>query len=297
MPTVRANGIDLYYDTTGDPAGPTILLVMGLATQSIAWPDAFVERLAAAGFRVVRFDNRDVGLSTRMDGAPAVHPVWALLATRLRLPFPLAYTLTDMAADAVGLLDALGIARAHVVGASMGGMIAQLAAARWPDRVASLTSIMSTSGAPGLPGPNATIRRRMLARRPANPTRAEAVAAGEAMLRLISYPDPARPDGAFAEMAGRAFDRAYYPAGARRQLDAIIADGSRVARLATIRAPTLLIHGAEDQLVPRAGSEDLARRIPHARLEIVPGMAHDLPPSRLAYLADLITDHARATGD
>lgn len=292
MPTFRANGIDLYYDTAGDPADPTILLIMGLATQSIAWPDAFVARLAAAGFHVVRFDNRDVGLSTHLDGAPAFHPLWALAAARFGLPFPLAYTLTDMAADAVALLDALGVDRAHVVGASMGGMIAQLVAANHPERVASLTSIMSTSGAPGLPGPSAPIRRRMLARRPANPTRAEAVAAGEAMLQLISYPDPARPAGAFAEMAGRAFDRAYYPAGARRQLLAIIADGSRVARLAAIRAPTLLIHGADDPLVPRAGSEDLARRIPHARLEIVDGMAHDLPPSRLEHLAKLIVDHA-----
>ena len=293
MAVARANGIDLCYDASGDPGDPTILLVMGLATQSIAWPDAFVARLVAAGFHVVRYDNRDVGLSTHLTGAPALNPLWALLAKRLRLPFPLAYTLTDMAADGIALLDALGIARAHVVGASMGGMIAQLMAARWPDRVASLTSIMSTSGAPGLPGPAPAIRRRMLARRPAHPTRDEAVAAGAEMLTLISFPDPARPPSAFAAMAGAAYDRAYDPAGARRQLLAIIADGSRAERLAAIQAPTLLIHGADDRLVPKAGSEDLARRIPHARLEIVPGMAHDLPPSRLDHVADLVALHAR----
>lgn len=295
MPTARSNGIDLYYEDAGDPAAPVILLVMGLATQLIAWPDELVERLVASGFRVVRFDNRDVGLSTHLHGAPAINPLVALAASRLRLPFPLAYTLTDMAADAVGLLDALGVERAHVVGASMGGMIAQLMAARWPERVATLTSIMSTSGAPGLPGPSAAIRRRLLARRPADPTRAEAVAGGAEVLRLISYPDPARPAGAFEEMAGRAFDRAYYPAGARRQLLAIIADGSRAARLRAIRASTLLIHGESDPLVPSAGSEDLARRVPHARLEIVPGMAHDLPPSRAPLIADMITRHAAAS--
>lgn len=293
MPTVRANGIDLCYDSAGDPADPTILLVMGLATQSIAWPDAFVARLVNAGFRVVRYDNRDVGLSTHLDGAAAIHPLLALVAKRLRLPFRLAYTLTDMAADGIALLDALGVARADVVGASMGGMIAQIMAARCPDRVASLTSIMSTSGASGLPGPAPAIRRRMLARRPANPTREEAIAAGAGMLEMISFPDPARPPGAFADMAARAFDRAYDPVGARRQLLVIIADGSRASRLAAIRAPTLLIHGADDPLVPKAGSEDLARRIPHARLEVVPGMAHDLPPSRLDHVADLIVAHAK----
>jgi pimeloyl-ACP methyl ester carboxylesterase len=295
MPTAHANGMTLHYERFGDPGAPAILLVMGLGTQAIAWPDALVERLVAAGFQVVRYDNRDVGLSTHLDGAPAVHPLRALIATRLGWRFPLAYTLTDMAADGIALLDALGIARAHVVGASMGGMIAQIMAARWPDRVATLTSIMSTSGAPGLPGPTPAIRRRMLARRPADPTRAEAVAAGVDILTLISFPDPARPANAFAEMAGQAFDRAYDPAGTRRQLLAIIADGSRVARLAAIRAPTLLIHGADDPLVPKAGSEDLARHLPGARLEIVAGMAHDLPPSRLDRLADLIADHA-ATG-
>lgn len=294
MPTIRANGIDLYHERFGDAANPTILLVMGLATQSIAWPEALIDRLVEAGFHVIRYDNRDVGLSTHLDGAAAVHPLWALAATRLRLPFPLAYTLTDMAADGIALLDALGIERVHVVGASMGGMIAQIMAARWPARVASLTSIMSSSGARGLPGPSPEIRRRMLARRPPDPTREEAVAAGVAMLELISYADPARAPDAFATMAGRAFDRAYNPPGARRQLLAILADGSRVDRLRRITAPTLLIHGADDPLVPRAGSEDIARHVPHARLEIVQGMAHDLPPSRLDPIADLIAAHAGA---
>ena len=293
MPTARANGIDLYYETFGDPARPTILLIMGLATQSIAWPDPLIARLVAGGFHVVRYDNRDIGLSTHLTGARTGSPVLALIAQRLGLPVPVAYTLTDMAADGIALLSALGITRAHVVGASMGGMIAQIMASRWPSRVASLTSIMSTSGARGLPGPSPAIRRRMLARRPADPSRAEAIAAGADILSLISYPDPAREPGAFEAMAAAAFDRAYDPEGARRQLLAIIADGSRVDRLHAIRAPTLLIHGADDPLVPKAGSESLARHIRGARLEIDTGMAHDLPPSKLAPIADLIVGHCQ----
>lgn len=292
MPTIPANGVTLFYEDRGAPDAPVILLIMGLATQLIAWPDAFVDGLVARGFRVIRYDNRDIGLSQRMDGAPAVNPLWALVAKRLGIRFPLAYSLTDMAADAVGLLDALGISRAHVVGASMGGMIAQLVAAARPDRTASLVSVMSSSGAPGLPGPSAALRRRLVARRPAKPSRADAIAAGAEILRLISFPDPARAADAFETMAAQAFDRSYNPAGARRQLLAIIADGSRVDRLAAIVAPTLLIHGAADPLVPLAGSRDLARRIPHARLEVIADMAHDLPPSQLPRMVDLIAAHA-----
>ena len=265
MPIVRANGVELFYEEAGDPAAPAMLLVMGLGTQMIAWPDAFVRGLADAGYRVILFDNRDIGLSTHLDGAVAVHPLWALMMARLGLRFPLAYSLTDMAADAVGLLDALGIARAHVVGASMGGMIAQLIGAGWPDRVASLTLVMTSSGAPGLPGPTPALRRRLMARRPARPTRAQAIAAGEEGLRAISYPDPAREPDAFRGMAARAFDRSYNPLGARRQLLAILADGSRVERLGRIAAPTLVIHGAADPLVPLANGRDVARHVPGAR--------------------------------
>lgn len=295
MPTIHANGVDLFYEERGEPGAPAILLIMGLGTQLIAWPDPFVDGLVAAGFRVIRYDNRDVGLSTHLDGAPAVHPLLALAATRLRLRFPLAYTLTDMAADAVGLLDALGIARAHVVGASMGGMIAQLVAANWPERVISLVSVMSSSGAPGLPGPDARLRRALLARRPARPTRAQAITASTAMLELISFPDPARPPGAFAEAAGRAFDRGYDPTGARRQLLAIIADGSRVGRLGRIKAATLVVHGHADRLVPSAAGEDVAKRIAGSRLVVVPEMAHDLPPSKVDLMIRLVAEHATAS--
>jgi len=292
VPIASANGVELFYEEAGNPADPTVLLVMGLGTQLIAWPDPFVEGLAARGFHVVAFDNRDIGLSTHLHGATAINPVWALLATRLGLRFPLAYGLSDMAADAVGLLDALGIDRAHIVGASMGGMIAQHVAANRPERVLSLTSVMSSSGAPGLPGPTPALRKLLMASRPARPSREDAVAAGIEILRAISYPDEAREADAFETMAGRAFDRSYDPVGARRQLLAILADRDRASRIAAIAAPTLVIHGAADPLVPLANGEDTARRIPGARLEVIDAMAHDLPPSQVEAMVDLIARHA-----
>ncbi len=295
MPKIHANGVELYYEDAGPAGAPVILLIMGLGTQMIAWPEALIAQLTGAGYRVISYDNRDVGLSTHLHGAPAIHPLLAIVAKRFGLPAPLAYGLTDMAADAVALLDALDIPAAHVVGASMGGMIAQIVAATHPARVRSLTSIMSTSGAPGLPGPGPDVRKRLMARRPSNATRAQAVAAGEDTLRLIAYPDPSRAPDAFAEMAGRAYDRGYNPVGVRRQLLAIIADGSRAERLARITAPTLLVHGAADPLVPLACSEDIARRVPGARLEVIDEMAHDLPPSKVPQMAALIVAHAAAT--
>lgn len=294
MPTVKANGIGIYYEETGAPDAPVILLVMGLGTQMIAWPPEFINGLVSAGFRVIHFDNRDIGLSTQFHGAPIPNLVWAMFASRFGLPLKTAYTLTDMADDAVGLLDALKIDKAHIVGASMGGMIVQLIAAKYPGRVLSMTSIMSTSGAPGLPGPSPEIRKRMLAKRPANPTREEAIAFSVTGLRQISYPDPARAPDALEVAAANAFDRSYNPKGMMRQLMAVVADGSRVARLKTITAPTLVIHGAADPLVPKAGSEDIARHIQGAKLEIIDEMAHDLPPSQVTRMVGLIADHARA---
>ena len=292
MPTVKANNIDIYYEDTGPADAPVILLVMGLGTQMIAWPDELIQGLVARGFRVIHYDNRDIGLSQRMDGAPAGNLIWALMATKFGLPIRTAYTLTDMAKDGIGLLDALGVKKAHIVGASMGGMIVQLMAAKHPEKVLSMTSIMSSSGAPALPGPTADLRRRMLVKRPDNPTREEAVVFGSETLKAISYADPTRPDTAFADMAGRAFDRGYYPIGIRRQVLAIIADGSRVTRLKTIKAPTLVVHGGADPLVPKQGSEDIVRHIPGARLEIIEEMAHDLPPSQVGRMVELIAGHA-----
>lgn len=293
MPHFTANTISLYYQDNGPTDAPVILLVMGLGTQMIAWPDELIGSLVAKGFRVIHYDNRDVGLSQRMEGAPAGNILWAMFANAVGLPVRSAYSIADMARDGIGLLDALGIDKAHVVGASMGGMIVQHMAADHAHRVHSMTSIMSSSGARGLPGPNAEVRKKMLAKRPANPTREEAIAMGADTLRAIAYPhDPARPDTAYADLAARAFDRGYYPLGMKRQLMAIIADGSRVERLKRINVPTLVVHGGADPLVPREGSEDIARHVRGARLEIIDAMAHDLPPSQIGRLSDLISDHA-----
>lgn len=252
MPIVKANGINLYYEDNGPADAPVILLVMGLGAQMIAWPDELIQGLVGKGFRVIHYDNRDVGMSQRMEKAATPNLIWTMFKARLGLPLGVGYTLSDMAKDGIGLLDALGIQRAHVVGASMGGMIVQLMAVNHRERLLSMTSIMSSSGAPGLPGPRADIRRQMMAARPSGANRDEAVAFGAELVKSFSYPDPARPEDAHAEMAGRAFDRGYYPVGTRRQLLAIIADGSRVERLKTITTPTLVVHGGADPLVPEA---------------------------------------------
>jgi pimeloyl-ACP methyl ester carboxylesterase len=260
----------------------------------IAWPEDMIQGLVAQGFRVIHYDNRDVGLSQRMDGAPAPNLIWTMVKARVGLPTCAAYTLTDMMQDGIALLDALGIAKAHIAGASMGGMIVQLMAAHHPDRILTMTSIMSTSGRAGLPGPRADIRKRLMAPRRSNPTREQAVRLGAESLETISYADKKRPNSAFEDMAARAFDRSYYPIGMKRQLLAIIADGSRVSRLKTVKVPTLVVHGGADPLVPKEGSEDIARLVANARLEIIPEMAHDLPPSQVGRMVDLIAGHAKA---
>ena len=293
MPNIRANNIELYYEENGPADGPVILLVMGLGAQMIAWPDEFIHGLVSKGFRVIHYDNRDVGLSQWMEGAKAPHLVWTMFKARIGLPVRVPYTLGDMAADGIGLLDALGIDKAHVVGASMGGMIVQLMAANYPERTLSMTSIMSSSGKAGLPGARPDIQRQFMVKRPPDASREEAVAFGAALVSAFSFPDPARPETAHAEMAAKAFDRGYYPVGTRRQLLAIIADGSRVERLKTIKVPTLVVHGGADPLVPKEGSEDIARHIPGARLEIIDEMAHDLPPSQVGRILDLIAGHAK----
>lgn len=295
MPHITANTIDLYYEDFGHPADPAILLVMGLGTQGIAWPDPFVAKLVDAGFRVIRYDNRDIGRSTHLHGARMVSPIRAIVSARFGWSFPVAYTLHDMASDAIALLDALDIERAHVVGASMGGMIAQLMAAEWPQRVASLTSIMSSSGAPGLPGPTPEVRR-LLMRSPApDLTREQVIALGVEVQNAISYPDPARTRDSIEDLMSRAFEAGFNPLGTRRQLLAIVHDGNRAGRLAKISAPALVIHGAADPLIPYAHAEDLVKRIPGARLERVEAMGHDLPPSQVDHLAGLIVDHAHGT--
>jgi pimeloyl-ACP methyl ester carboxylesterase len=291
----KVGDLELHYEDYGKESDPAILLIMGLGAQLIWWPDALVDALVAKGFRVIRHDNRDIGLSTKLahETPPGAR---ALLATAfLGRPLVTPYKLDALAADAVGVLDHLGIRQAHIVGASMGGMIAQLVAATYPERVLSLTSIMSTSGRKELKKPALSLQLRMLRRRDPNAPRDVKVADVQRTLNLIGSPtQDAGVAHERAELAGRAVDRSFYPEGARRQLGAIIASGDRAAALAKITAPTLVIHGTADRLVPPDGGEDTARLIPGARLEMIPGMAHDMPGPLVPRLADMIAEHARA---
>lgn len=292
---VKVGDLELHYEDHGHEGDPAILLIMGLGAQLIWWPDALVTALVDKGFRVIRHDNRDIGLSTKLahEAPPGAR---ALMATAFfGRPLATPYKLDALAADAVGVLDHLGIRRAHIVGASMGGMIAQLVAATYPERVLTLTSIMSTSGRRELQKPALSLQLRMLKRRQTAAPRANKIAEVMNTLRLIGSPDhEAKLTAERRALAERAVDRSFYPDGARRQLGAIIASGDRAAALAKITAPTLVIHGAADRLVPPDGGEDTARLIPGAHLEIIPGMGHDLPGPLVPRIADLIAEHARA---
>ena len=291
----KVGDLELFYEDHGHDGDPPILLIMGLGAQLIWWPDALVDALVAKGFRVIRHDNRDIGLSTKLAHEPPPG-ARALMATAfLGRPLQTPYRLQALAADAIGVLDHLQIRQAHIVGASMGGMIAQLVAADYPDRVLSLTSIMSTSGRRELKKPAMALQLRMLKRRQHDAPRATKIAEVMNTLKLIGSPNQDEQVAAErAALAARAVDRSFYPDGARRQLGAIIASGDRVDALARISAPTLVIHGTADRLVPPDGGEDTARLIDGARLEMIPGMGHDLPGSLVPRIADLIADHANA---
>jgi pimeloyl-ACP methyl ester carboxylesterase len=292
MPSLNANGIRIAFDTTGDPKAAPLLLISGLGLQLTAWPDEFVEGLVELGFYVIRFDNRDCGLSTKFEHAGTPSLGLALLKSKLCLPLHAPYRLEDMADDAVGVLSALGIARAHVVGVSMGGMIGQLLAAKYPSRVLSLTSMMSSSGRRGLPGPSRTVRRAML-RRPPPPGDLDAtVEHGVQLLQAIASPAYPTPEKQLRRRVARALRRNCHTAGVKRQLLAIMACGDRTGQLRTIVAPTLVIHGAADRMLPLACGADTAQAIPGARLEVIEGMGHDLPSQLNERLLALIDAHA-----
>ncbi|WP_036167156.1 alpha/beta fold hydrolase [Massilia sp. 9096] len=292
MPSLNANGIRIAFDTAGDPKAAPLLLIAGVGQQLTAWPDEFVEGLVELGFYVIRFDNRDCGLSTKFEhaGTPSLPLAW--LKSKLHLPLRPPYSLQDMADDAVGVLSALGVARAHVVGVSMGGMIAQLLAAKYPSRVLSLTSIMSSSGRRGLPGPTPAVRHAML-RRPKSAGDLDAVVEHAVrLLQTIASPAYPTPEKQLRRRVARALRRNRNPSGAARQLLAITACGDRAGQLRTIVAPTLVIHGAADPMLPLACGIDTANAIPNARLEVIEGMGHDLPTQLNERLLALIDTHA-----
>jgi pimeloyl-ACP methyl ester carboxylesterase len=292
MPTVEANGITLEYDWFGDESAPAILLIMGLGTQMIAWPENFCQSIADQGFRVIRYDNRDVGLSTKFEGEKPPGFLKLRLRSALGLKLKVPYTLNDMAGDAVGLMDSLGIERAHVVGASMGGMIAQLVAADYPQRTLSLTSIMSTTGHKKIPGPRRDVARHMFLSRPKGDSPEALLEHSVKTYRLIESPGYRSSDEELRAKVQASLSRTFYPPGFFRHISAIAANGSRAEVITKITAPTLVIHGAEDPLVPLEGGKDTAERIAGARLEIIEGMGHDLAPGLVPKLADLISGHA-----
>jgi pimeloyl-ACP methyl ester carboxylesterase len=271
-----ANGIQIEVEDSGGEGRPVVLLIMGLGMQLIAWPDEFVRTLVDAGFRVLRLDNRDIGLSQGFDDAGAGNLVWQSIRHRMGLPVRSVYSLQDMADDALGVLDELGIRRVHVVGASMGGMIAQRLAAAAPQRTASLVSIMSSSGARNLPGPRPDVAAALM-RRPASRTEAALIAHSLGVVQLIASPAYPQDERTLTERITRGLRRAYRPGGIVRQMLAIGADSGRHALLGRISSPTLVLHGEADPLVPIACGQDTARRIPGARFVSVPGMGHDLP--------------------
>ncbi|HEY9067529.1 MAG TPA: alpha/beta fold hydrolase [Burkholderiaceae bacterium] len=274
---ISANGIAIEVEDHGSPNGEPLLLVMGLGMQLVAWHEDFVASLVARGFRVIRFDNRDIGLSQRFDHLGVPNLMLDSFRFAVGLNVRSAYSIADMADDAVGVLDALGIRRAHVCGASMGGMIAQHMAARHPQRLKSVTLMMTTSGARRLPGPTLKVRSALISR-PAQPHQIDSVIDHYVQLyRLIGSPGfPARDDELRSRL-GRAVRRSHRPQGTARQMVAIAADGNRSAWLDRIRLPVQIIHGRDDPLVPVAAGYDLATKIAGAEIDIIDGMGHDLP--------------------
>jgi len=290
----QANGIEIEYETFGEPTDPPVLLIMGLGAQLTRWPLPFVEALVARGYFAIRYDNRDIGLSTKFDSAP-VPELPALIGAMMTGQKPdVPYSLNDMAADAVGLLDALDIRRAHVMGASMGGMIAQLVAAEYPDRVLSLTSIMSSTGNPGLP-PSKPEAMAVLMSRPTSGDRDAVIAHGVRAEKIIGSPGHPVSEDVIRARVERDFDRMHYPAGPGRQLAAVVANGDRRAAIASIKAPTMVIHGADDPLVPVEAGRDTAATIPGAQITEVPGMGHNLPEALIPTVLDAFEKVARQT--
>lgn len=289
----RANGIDICYQALGDRGSPAILLIMGLGMQLIAWPDAFCESLVDSGFRVIRFDNRDAGHSTHIDWRQRPRLLLSIARGVLGLPVRSPYQLSDMAADAIALLDALEVERAHLVGVSMGGMIAQCMAARYPEHLLSLTSIMSSSGNWRVACGKPAVLGQLL-RRPARPD--DPASQLDHLMRLfgvIGSPGFPSDQADLRQQLARAIRRANCPAGHYQQLLAIIAAGDRRRELARIRTPTLVIHGADDPLVPVAAGYDTAKHIAGARLEIIRGMGHDLPPAVQKLVLQAVVRHCR----
>ncbi len=289
MPNVRANGIDIEYEEFGEQGAAPLLLIMGLGAQMVMWTEQFCNELAGRGFRVIRYDNRDVGLSTKFqEQCPDPRAVLAEVMQGKSVDPP--YTLSDMAQDAAGLLEALGISAAHIVGESMGGMIAQLLAIQSPERVLTLTSIMSTTGNPDLPQADPEVVTLLM--RPVPDEREARIEQGLEAARLISGPGFEFDEARARELAELALDRDPDPNGIARQMLAVVSGGSRKDALSSVTAPTLVIHGDADPLVPIAAGYDTAEAIPNARMMVIEGMGHGLPEPAWPGVIDAVAELA-----
>ena len=285
MNTAKVGPVDIVYETIGDPADPPLLLVMGLGMQLIHWDVELCERLAERGFHVIRFDNRDAGLSTKVSA-----PVPNVMRLMAGLPVKVPYLLSDMAADAFGVLDHLGIERAHVVGTSMGGMIAQQMAIEAPERVLSLASMMSTTGDRFVGTPKLRVWSVLTRRAPND--RDAYIRYFARVFRMIGSPAYRVDDERVRELAGATYDRCHHPAGTARQLAAVLASGSRTTALRELGVPTVVIHGEADPLLPVRGGRATANAIPGAELITIPGMGHDLPRELWPTFVDAIVRNA-----
>jgi pimeloyl-ACP methyl ester carboxylesterase len=287
MPTAKTNGIKIEYDEFGECSGRPLLLIMGLGAQMILWRDDFCTQLAEHGHWVIRFDNRDVGKSSKFDHLAVPNAIEAIAAKRLGQTVQAPYSLYDMAADALGVLDALHIDKAHIVGASMGGMIAQILAIRYPSHVRSLTSISSTTGSPDLPSAKPEAMEALLTPPPA--TREESIERALFISHRIGSPGFPFDESDVRACAALSYDRGFCPEGATRQLIAVLASGSRKEALKSVKMPTLIIHGKDDPLIPVEAAQDTAAAIPGAELMIIEGMGHDLPRMLWPRIVDAIS--------
>ena len=294
MPNLTANGISLAYEDHGDPSAPPVLMIMGLGGQLAMWPDELVQDLVKGGYRVIIFDNRDIGLSHQHGQEKPPKIVRQIILRRFGIKLKTPYTLLDMARDTIGLIDELGLERAHIVGISMGGMIAQHVAALVPDKVISLTGIMTTTGNPKLPRPKSTVMNAMVRRGPPPKTRDEIIDASVDVFSVIGTPGEDHNQNGMRDRITRSYERNHNPMGVGRQMAAIVAAGDFRSYTRQIIAPTLVLHGSADPLVPIEGGQDITAIIPGARMEVIEGLGHDVPKRFLPEITEHLLSHFNA---
>ena len=291
MPHLTANGISLAYEDHGDPSAPPVLLIMGLGGQLAMWPDKLVDDLVGGGYRVITFDNRDIGLSHQHTDEKPPKIVRQIILRRFGIKLKTPYTLLDMANDTIGLVDGLGLDRPHIVGISMGGMIGQHVCAEAPEKVRSFTALMTTTGNPKLPRPNSDVLNAMIRRGPPPTTREKIIDASVETFEVIGTPGEDHNTNGMRERIARCYDRNHSPMGVARQMAAIAGAGDFRSFTRRIKAPTLVLHGSADPLVSIEGGRDIANIVPGAKMEVIDGMGHDMPSRFLPELATHMLGH------